>query len=63
MCQGVVRESKLMYDIHECVRDLLQHSDAAVEAKGSELFAAGRLCAWCVLLLILFLSQLRNSAY
>ena len=53
MCQGVVRESKLMYDIHECVRDLLQHSDAAVEAKGSELCAAGRLFAGCVLLLIL----------
>ncbi len=63
MCQVVVRESKLMYDIHECVWDLLQHSDAAVEAKGSELCAAGRLYAWCVLLLILILSQLTNSAY
>ncbi len=63
MCQGVVRESKLMYDIHECVRDLLQQSDAAVEAKGSEMCAAGRLYAGCVLLLILILSQLTNSAY
>jgi hypothetical protein len=63
VCQGVVRESKLLLDIHECVRDLLQHSDAAVEAKGSELCAAGRLYAGCVLLLILILSQLTNSAY
>ena len=63
MCQGVVRESKLLRDIHECVWDLLQHSDAAVEAKGSELCAAGRMYAGCVLLLILSLSQLRNSAY
>ncbi len=63
MCQVVVRESKLIRDIHECVRELLQYSDAAVEAKGSELCAAGPLYARCVLLLILILSQLTNSAY
>jgi hypothetical protein len=63
VCQDVVRESKLIRDIQECVRDLRQHSDTAVEAKGSELCAAGRLYAGCVLLLLLILSQLTNSAY
>ncbi len=62
MCQCVVRESKLNRDIHECVRELLQHSDAALEAKGSELCEAGPLNAWYVLLLTLILSQLTNSA-
>ena len=62
MCQGVVSEIKLNRNIRECVRELLQHSDAAVEAKGSELCVAGPLSAGCVLLLTLILSQLTKSA-
>ncbi len=62
MCQDVVSEIKLNRNIRACVRELEQHSDAAVQAKGSELCEAGPLSAGCVPLLTLILSQLKNSA-